>query len=629
MAHVDPDIAVKAMSELWCKFGNEVSSPLLSTWKRMCLAFNEAGQRSVGWTVLAMPTGIGKTQFAALYCALMHNPALSAYNFSTIALHPGVLFVTAFVAEAIKFADCVNALAGSNIAAAYYKGSPTKLIDAAHFPVLAITHSACERHQAYGTRGTNENIVWEQLITWQQGYRAKIILDERPNFVTPVKIKTKELTQTLGALRWLRGANTSLYAGIEQLLATITDPSSGNRNRRITCSEFACIQSVDTDLILEHLNSVDDDALTVDRSTDNTSLRKTCEKTIEALEQLQANGWGWVSFKRRTAQLNSAILHPSLHNGSGVVLDATAGLNAGYGLLRPAAKVVAASPNTRRYDNVTLHLAWGHNAGKEYLVERADRLWSEYRSAIESVLPADDQVLVCCPKEFEYKVSNDLANSSRMTFAHWGDIDGRNDWDKHEAVALIGLFYLPSAVHINVAQALLGPQTDHWLQDSDARAIGTSDDLLVEMQRGDLAATAIQAISRVHLRKPIDAAGHCKATNVFLALPLGADGRAVLAAILDYMPGIQIKDWPLNAGKRKPRAAQCSSQLQAFFKGAPPGTYTKAQVREQSRIGATSLDRAIQRMNDPTQSECRCLIDLGVTYQARYGRGAQSFFVKA
>jgi len=46
-------------------------------------------------------------------------------------------------------------------------------------------------------------------------------------------------------------------------------------------------------------------------------------------------------------------------------------------------------------------------------------------------------------------------------------------------------------------------------------------------------------------------------------------------------------------------------------------------------IGPASLDRAIQRISKPGSNEQRLLAELGVTYRPRYGRGAQSFFVKA
>jgi hypothetical protein len=408
-----------------------------------------------------------------------------------------------------------------------------------------------------------------------------------------------------------------------------TDPRLGNRNRRITPSEFECIRSIDTGLILRHLKSVDNDDIVLSHSSEKTSLRKTCRDTIEAIAQLQGNGWGWISFKPRTAQLNSAALHPSLRNGSGVILDATAGLYSGYGLLSPPAKVIAPAANARNYDNVTLHLAWGHNVGKEYLVENADRLWLKYRSAIQSVLSANDRVLVCCHEAVEQKVCNYPANPERMAFEHWGNIEGRNDWDEYEAVALIGLFYLPAVAHVNAAQALLGPQTDDWLQNQEVRKAEADRDILTEMQCQHLAGTALQAIGRVQCRKVIDAAGRCKPTNVFLPLPSSADGRAVLAAILDSMPGIQIKDWQLDAGKRKPRADQCCKRLGDYFTPVPAGLYTKAQVRLQAKISPSSLDRAIQRITKPTSNEHRLLAGLGVTYHPRYGRGAQSFFVKA
>jgi hypothetical protein len=93
-------------------------------------------------------------------------------------------------------------------------------------------------------------------------------------------------------------------------------------------------------------------------------LRNTCTNTVNAIRQVQANGWGWISFNGLTAQLHSAVLHPSLQRGSGVILDTTADLYPGYSLLSPRAKVVKAANNTRCYDNVTLYLAWGCVAGK-------------------------------------------------------------------------------------------------------------------------------------------------------------------------------------------------------------------------------------------------------------------------
>ncbi|MCC8980922.1 hypothetical protein [Bradyrhizobium acaciae] len=629
MTHVDADIAVKEMTTLWRSFGLEVSSPLQDTWRRMCMALNEAGNSSVGWTTLAMPTGIGKTQFTALYCALLEAPSLSLDNIRSNNLHPGVLFVTRLVSEAKTFTDHVNKLAGRTIAAAYYGGSDTKLSDAANFPVLSITHAACERHQSCGKNDSIGGNTWEQLTTWQLGSRGKLIIDETPNFISSTRIDTKELAQTIGALAWLRGANRELYANMKRLLVASTDTTVGSRNRRITDAEFEHIHSIDTALILDHLKSIDDDAITLGPNTGRTSLRKTCTDTIEAISGMQRNGWGWISHNGLTAQIHSAALHPSLLTGSGLILDATAGLYPGYGLLSPPAKIIPAAENTRRYDNVTLHLAWGQVGGKDNLVRAADYLWPEYRAAIQSILPVSSRILVCCHEEFEQKVCNDPSNPARMTFAHYGNIDGRNDWNDYEAVALVGLFYLPVAAHINTAQALLGPQTNDWLQDSQFRAVGTNEDVVIGMQRAHLAATVIQTVNRVRCRRVIDEEGHCLPTKVFLALPADAVGRAIRDAILRYLPGIQITAWPLNARKKRARHDRGIKKLLDFFACSPKGNYTKAQIRKLTPIGAASLDRAIRRLNDPSSSEYAQLSELSVTYHLRNGRGAESFFVKA
>ncbi|MGY3694009.1 hypothetical protein ACVIGA_004089 [Bradyrhizobium sp. USDA 3240] len=629
MTHVDADIAVKEMTKLWRSFGLEASGQLQNTWRRMCNALNEASSSSVGWTTLAMPTGIGKTQFTALYCALLEVPSLSLHNIRSKNLHPGVLFVTRLVSETEKFADQVNKLAGRTIAAAYYSGSDTTLADTTSFPILAITHAACERHQSRGMTDSVAGNVWERLTTWQLESRGKIIVDETPNFVSSVRIDTKELAQTLGALAWLRDANKDLYVNMERILSASTNPALGSGNRRITNTEFEHILSIDTALILEHLKSVDDEAITLTQSNGRTSLRKVCTDTVKAIDTLQRNGWGWISHKGRTAQLHSAALHPSLRSGSGVILDATAGLYPGYCLLSPPAKIITAAKNTRRYDDVTLYLAWGHVAGKEHLVKAADHLWPKYKAAIQSILPADDRILVCSHEEFEQKVCVDPTNPARMTFAHYGSIDGRNDWNDYEAVAVIGLFYLPVAAHINAAQALLGPQTDDWLQSSQFRTAEANYDVVIDMQRAHLASTVIQTITRVRCRRMINEEGLCKPTTAFLALPADADGHAVYDAVLHYMPGIRIKAWSLDASRKKARDDRGVKKLLDFFACAPRGIHTKAQIRAKTQIGAASLDRAIRQFNDPSSNERTQLCAFGTTYHARRGRGAESFFMKA
>jgi hypothetical protein len=107
MTKVDPERATTAMAELWQSYGNALNPALLEAWHQMAIVLNEAGSGKAKdkWTAMAMPTGTGKTQFAALYCALLPNPVQDISNILSGNLHPGVLFVTRFrdAAEALLF----------------------------------------------------------------------------------------------------------------------------------------------------------------------------------------------------------------------------------------------------------------------------------------------------------------------------------------------------------------------------------------------------------------------------------------------------------------------------------------------------------------------------------------------
>lgn len=628
MTHVEPGIAIAAMTTLWRNYGNEISSPLLATWRTMCDALNQTGQveSSVGWTTLAMPTGTGKTQFAALYCALLPNPTLDLNCFRTVALHPGVLFVTRFTKEADKFVEQVNKLADRKVAAAYHTNSPTSLADATRFPVLAITHAACERHQLakvssdYGT-------VWDYLVSWHQSTRAKIIVDETPNFITSVQINANWIAQTLGALRWLPDADPKLYFNLEVLLALITDGRIAHANRQLCSGEFELIEGIDTAKIRDHLSTVDEYAMTIAYEATKVSLRKVCQSTLSAIEAIQANRWGWVSFRGAIAQINSATLHPSLRNGSGIILDGTATLHTGYDLLSPPVKVIGPPADVRNYENVTLYVARGHNAGKGYLAKNAVKLWAKYRAAIEAKLPNSERVLICSHKEFRDQIG--VGSLPRISFAHYGDIDGRNDWESYEAVALLGLAYLDGATPANIAQAILGAQTTEWLQNQSARHTPQHGDVLTALHRSHLSVSAVQAISRVRCRNAIDSVGRCKTTAVFIVLPNGTDGDAVLSAIIESMPGIRVKPWDVDVASRKQRSVPACEALVQFFTTAPAAVYTKAEVKLATGISPASLDRTIKRMNCATSSERKRLDHLRVTYYPQYGKGAQSYFVKA
>lgn len=149
MTTVDPRESANAMAANWQALGIATSEPLQAAWASLCRTLNRAIENTADtpWTVSAMPTGTGKTQFAALYCAKLQSVADAMGPLQRAFGHPGAMFITPFTAEADSFVETVNKHVGRTIAVAYHSNSTLSAADAARYPVLAITHEACIRKQ--------------------------------------------------------------------------------------------------------------------------------------------------------------------------------------------------------------------------------------------------------------------------------------------------------------------------------------------------------------------------------------------------------------------------------------------------------------------------------------------------
>lgn len=139
-----------------------------------------------------------------------------------------------------------------------------------------------------------------------------------------------------------------------------------------------------------------------------------------------------------------------------------------------------------------------------------------------------------------------------VELAHWGAVNGRNQWRDCETVAIVGLPYLDHATPINIALGLLGSQSDEWLQSADKRAYGEHHDVVSAIQTGHIAASVLQAINRVRCRKVVDSQGNCARTSVFIMLPLGNVADQLTDCISRSMPGVQFAGWDLDLSRRTP-----------------------------------------------------------------------------
>ena len=101
-------------------------------------------------------------------------------------------------------------------------------------------------------------------------------------------------------------------------------------------------------------------------------------------------------------------------------------------------------------------------------------------------------------------------------------------------MVIFGLPYRDPVWATNTFFALQGLQDNRWLEQP---SWGAYADVRREMQRRQLTVSVIQAVNRVRCRRVIDGDGNCPPTDVFIVLPHGADGDAILGHLQEEMPG--------------------------------------------------------------------------------------------
>ena len=99
-------------------------------------------------------------------------------------------------------------------------------------------------------------------------------------------------------------------------------------------------------------------------------------------------------------------------------------------------------PNhVRDYGNVTLHVARARGLGKHSMIKHIDTRWPRLLEAIEAELTPGRSVLVCMHKDTEHKALSYKNHFAKFAVAHWGAVDGRNDWADYDTGVIFGLPY--------------------------------------------------------------------------------------------------------------------------------------------------------------------------------------------
>ena len=125
-----------------------------------------------------------------------------------------------------------------------------------------------------------------------------------------------------------------------------------------------------------------------------------------------------------------------------------------------------------------------------------------------------------------------------------------------------------------------------------------------ELINKNIAVATIQAINRVRCRRVIDSSGNCEPTDVFLFVPSGARGDALVEAIKTEMPGIRVSKWQFGLdgsdGKqtRKPRSNHLESAL-VFLEKCECGTYKAGQLQHHLGISRQTWGKLKDHFQTP------------------------------
>lgn len=608
---------IEAMADRWTNdLKLEVNPGLVNGWKQLQSAvLNQS--LSDQWSAVQLPTGAGKTQAIAMLCA----------RYSTD-VHPGALIVTRFRSEASALADLINDIAGTLIAIANHSEHEVCARTLACHPVLVITHSAFNQALRAAADGCAIKSRMHEYRNWNRGARSWTIIDETPQFAEPISVSLNAIEGMVTELdRVQKASGFREHWRVKRFLKEVTNSENNDlKNRVLTNEEMALLRGIWFENFWYDLSTTSERHFTSGEHHDLTGLdvRRGYEKIITSLQTLSGLDVVWKSSQRGIERLHGARLLFRHAGSSGVILDATACNDPVYELLSDRIKVLPRPEGIRDYSNVRLNLSYGHRVGKEHMCSNGREEWSRVLEALKRDLDKGRKVLAISHKDNSPVLLTFGNFDGDLSVAHWGALDGRNEWSDHDAVLLFGLPFLDNVTPTNLFLGCTGTLTNDWL--SGEREYGVHADIQQALKDGFTIRSVVQAINRVRCRRVVDAQGGCDRTDVYVLMPRGAKRDKIVSAVNEQMPGVQVLTWEVVAEAPPARKQLTLHQLVEHLKQLTPGTYSKREVLQASGIAKRSFERLSRKLQDPTTAAYKRLAELNVEYACAIG-GAQAQFI--
>lgn len=633
---IETNAFIQTMDKHWTEtLGNISSTNLHKAWIQIASAFNSHIESHDNpnavdtWTVLSPPTGSGKSQGTAVYCSML----------SKLPLHDrvGTLIVTRLKTDADSMANTINTLAGKQAAIAFHTDSKDiPLSDLWQFDVVVITHKAYEL--ALDKLGSHGQIQQTWGFFHQYGNegnsRKLVVIDESLDIVEESQGNLEGLRQTLAAIpQALREKHLTAVQGINTLVGVLESMTSSTEG--ISTQEAILLGDC-----IQQGSPPDYSELRADLRKVRFDLQNGKSDTYECGRMLQIHdnrikqidtifrSWSYYAKLPNSGHtLNTARLLVPDNSKGAVVLDATAIHDVIYELFDKV-ELIVPPVGVRNYSNVNLHISYGHKQGKVYMRNNAKELCDTLVNELSTVIPSNSNVFVCCHKDTEAILKTYEPERFKLSVGHYGAVDGSNEWRDCDTAVIFGLPYLPDTWTANAYFALQGVKDTEWLQ-SDSRPYGNHLDIRDALKTGHIVSSVVQAINRIRCRKVTDNLGNCPNANVYLMLPKGAGGKAILEGILKSMPRVNLKEWTFTGATRKLRRSNYEEALTTFAKNMYTGKEPCSTLKKTLGIPQSTWDRLVVKLTDKTSDLNAILTALGVSYiTARSGSSTKAYLAK-
>ncbi|TGQ88810.1 hypothetical protein EN851_25020 [Mesorhizobium sp. M8A.F.Ca.ET.208.01.1.1] len=616
---------INRMIEHWTyKLGLSLSEPLVEGWLQLEQATERIADGAEQWQVVQLPTGSGKTEALKVLCSVQHPIS-----------HPHILIVTKFNDEADQIALGINELAGWAMARSVHSEAPWPFDQLGSIPVLVITHSAY-RLALKEVADSGNSPRLDHYYAGMIG-RQWVIIDEAFDWVDAHDIELGDMRSMCGDLAGLvQGSARADAERLHSLATALTEDTRAKADKMLGGEQFDLLARIEFGSLQEAIASLPENAFAAwDDTQERTdqvfgvAQTRTPFKTrylnlMSELETIARIGFAWTTNRRGKALLHTSRSLLEVGGKHGVILDATADIDPTYSLMGTQVRVLPRPEGIRSYTNVRLHLSYGHRVGKEHLVQTAAKHWPVIWGQLSRTLTAK-RPLVCTHRDVKTVVQQ-FSTNSPLELAHWGNLDGKNEWGDCDAAVFFGLPYLDDIAPTHAYFAHQGPKSDDWFTSN--RSFGEFADIRRSLQDGFIATSMVQAINRTRCRKPIDRAGNCDPTDVYLLLPAkGETSDLITKAIRHQMPGIDVREWETGATKRKARKAPAEARLLAYFEQAPEGIHLKSAVVSGLRTNTRSFERMTAELRKPSPMAEK-LAALRVRYHSTAGRGREAYFTK-